>query len=150
MVHQPQRGGAFFMAPDKLHHVEALYSGACHLRVFFYNIRTEAIGVTHFRAFARVIPESPDEPEVLRFLTPVEDGALLGASPGDQASRPFEIELYVRFPEGDAPQLFTVRIPALSRSRAYLGGARFLPRNLQQRWEFDSCLFALTLLVYKY
>ena len=119
MMHQPQRGGAFSMAPDKLHHVGALYSEAYGLRVFFYNIRAEAIGVTRFRAFARVIPASPDEPEVLRFPTPVEDGTFLAASLGDEASRPFEIELYVRFLEGDAPQLFTVRVPAMSRSRAF-------------------------------
>ncbi len=115
MVHQPQRGGAFFMAPDKLHHVEAIYSEVCGLRVFFYNIRTEPIGVTRFRAFARVIPESMDEPEVLRFLTPVEDGTLLAANLGDEATRPFEIELYIRFPEGDEPQLFTVRVPAVTQ-----------------------------------
>lgn len=83
-MHQPQRGGAFFMAPDKLHHVEALYSEACGLRAYFYNIRTEAIGVTSFRAFARVIPASPDEPEVLRFPTPVEEGALRGPGPGHE------------------------------------------------------------------
>ncbi len=106
--------------------------------------------MSSFRAFARVIPASPDEPEVLRFPTPVEEGALRGASLGDEPTRRFEIELYVRFPEGGAPQHFTVRGPAMSQWRAYLGGARFLPRNLRQIWEFGSCIFALTLLVYKY
>lgn len=115
MVHVAQRGGAFFMAPDKIHHVEALFSGDCGLRVFFFNAFTKPIGATRFRAFARVMPESEDEPESLRFLTPSEDGTMLAADLGDEVSRPFEVELYIEFPESDEPQLFNVRVPVLGQ-----------------------------------
>ncbi len=29
----------------------------------------------------------------------------------DEASKPFEIQLYVEFPENDEPELFTIRVP---------------------------------------
>ncbi len=111
MIHRGQHGGAFFMAPNKLNHVEVLYSDDCGFRVIFYNIRTESIRAARFRAFIKVVPDSMDEPEVLRFLSPGQNGDILSASIGEEAGKPFEIQLYVEFPEGDEPELFTIRVP---------------------------------------
>ncbi len=111
MIHRGQHGGAFFMAPNKMNHVEALYSDDCGFRVIFYNIRTEYIRAARFRAFIKVVPDSMDEPEVLRFLSPDQNGEILAATIGDEAGKPFEIQLYVEFPENDEPELFTIRVP---------------------------------------
>ncbi len=111
MIHRGQHGGAFFMAPNKMNHVEALYSDDCGFRVIFYNIRTEYIRAARFRAFIKVVPDSMDEPEVLRFLSPGQNGEILAATIGDDAGKPFEIQLYVEFPGNDEPELFTIRVP---------------------------------------
>jgi hypothetical protein len=111
MIHRAQHGGAFFMAPNKLNHVEALYSDDCGFRAVFYNIRTEYIRADRFRAFIKVVPDSMDEPEVLRFLSPDQNGEVLRASIGDEVSKPFEIQLYVKFPEAEEPELFNIRVP---------------------------------------
>jgi hypothetical protein len=111
MDHRPPHGGAFFMAPNKLHHLEAVYSEACGLRVFFYNAFTEAIHVERFRTFVRVIPKAEDEPEVLRFLSSASHGTVLTASFGDHINRPFAVELYVAFPGSEEPQLFNIQVP---------------------------------------
>ena len=111
MIHKGQHGGAFFMAPNKLNHLEVFYSDDCGFRVVFYNIRTESIRAARFRAFIKVVPDSMDEPEVLRFLSPGQNGEILSASIGDEAGKPFEIQLYVEFPQGDEPEMFTIRVP---------------------------------------
>ncbi len=111
MIHRGQHGGTFFMAPNKMNHLEALYSDDCGFRVIFYNIRTEYIRAARFRAFIKVVPDSMDEPEVLRFLSPGQNGDILSASIGDEAGKPFEIQLYVEFPQSDEPELFTIRVP---------------------------------------
>ena len=111
MIHRGQHGGTFFMAPNKLNHLEALYSDDCGFRVIFYNIRTEYIRAARFRAFIKVVPDSMDEPEVLRFLSPDQNGGILSASIGDEAGKPFEIQLYVEFPQSDEPEMFTIRVP---------------------------------------
>lgn len=111
MIHRGQYGGAFFMAPNKLNHLEIFYSDDCGFRVIFYNIRTESIRAARFRTFIKVVPDSMDEPEVLRFLSPGQNGDILSASIGEEAGKPFEIQLYVEFLEGDEPELFTIRVP---------------------------------------
>ena len=51
----------------------------------------------------------------IRFLSPAEGGTVLTAGIGNAVSRPFKIDLYVRFPESDEPQLFNIRVPAASQ-----------------------------------
>ncbi|MDP6257780.1 MAG: hypothetical protein QGH63_01685, partial [Rhodospirillales bacterium] len=68
--HSPRQGGSFFMAPDKMHHLEGVYSAKCGLRLFFYNAFTQPIRADRFKAFIRIVPQKDDEPEVLRFLSP--------------------------------------------------------------------------------
>ncbi len=109
--HFAQHGGEqFFMAPDKLHHVEPVYSEHCGLRIIFYNAHTEPIRPHRFRAFVHVIPSAKMEPERMRFLEVSADGSVLEAALGSDLTRPFEAELYVRFPESHDPELFNIFI----------------------------------------
>ncbi len=111
-LHEPQYGGKdFFMAPDQLHHLEPLYSPECGFRVIFYNAFTQPIRVNRFRTFIKIIPEDENEPEMIRFLSPSDDGAVLQTAISDPVPEPFEIELYVKFPEAEEPELFNVLIP---------------------------------------
>ncbi len=110
MIHESQQGGAFLMAPNIFNHVETLYSDDCGFRVVFYNILTQHIRADRFRAMIMVIPDSLDEPELHRFLYPIQNGEVLSTAFGDEVSRPFEIQLYIEFPEAIEPELFTVRL----------------------------------------
>jgi hypothetical protein len=110
VIHESQQGGAFFMAPNKLNHVEALYCDDCGFRVVFFNILTQHIRADSFRAMIMVIPDALDEPELNRFLYPTQDGEVLSTAFGDEVSRPFEVQLYIEFPESLEPELFTVRV----------------------------------------
>jgi len=111
MVHEPQHGGAFFMAPNKMHHLEGLYAEDCGFVLFFYNAYTEPIHADRFRALIKVLPRNDDEPDVMRFLSPSPDRTVLRGVIGDDVNRPFDIELYVKFPEGEDPELFNIRVP---------------------------------------
>jgi hypothetical protein len=57
-----------------------------------------------------VIPNALDEPELHRFLSPTQDGEVLSTAFGDEVSKPFEIQLYIEFPEAMEPELFTVPV----------------------------------------
>lgn len=114
MDHTPHHGGAFFMAPDKIHHLEGMFSERCGFRLVFYNAMTKPIRADRFRAFIKVVPEKEHEPEVIRFLSANSEGTVFLAAIGDEVTRPFGIELYVKFPESEDPQLFNVRVPSLS------------------------------------
>lgn len=110
-IHEPQFGGrSFFMAPNKLHHLEALYSDDCGFRLVIYNAYTQPIAVNRFQAFIKVIPENEELPEMIRFLSPSADGTLLVAAMATHVPPPFEIELYLKFPESEDPELFNIRI----------------------------------------
>jgi len=50
-------------------------------------------------------------PEMIRFLSPSDDDTLLQTAIYPQVPIPFEIELYVKFPETEEPELFNVLIP---------------------------------------
>jgi len=112
MDHNSRHGGSFFMAPDKMHHLEATYSKDCGIQVFFFNAFTEAIRADRFRAFVTVVPASEDEPELIRFLSPSKNGAILETGIGNTVTRPFDIKLYVKFPETDEPELFSIKVKA--------------------------------------
>ncbi len=114
MDHDSRHGGAFFMAPDKMHHLEAVYSEHCGFQVFFFNAFTQPIRADRFRGFVMIAPEREDEPETIRFLSPSPDGAVLEIGKDTSVSRPFDANLYIKFPEADAPELFTVKIKGSS------------------------------------
>jgi hypothetical protein len=115
-LHEPQYGGKdFFMAPNQLNHLEPLYSPDCGFRVVFYNAFTQPIRVSRFRALIKIIPEDENEPEMIRFLSPSEDSTVLQTAISNPVPEPFEIELYVKFPETEEPELFNVLIPGSAR-----------------------------------
>ncbi len=111
MTHQPQYGGALFMAPNQMHHLEGVYSEDCGFQLLLYNAFSERIHVERFQAFVHVLPSREDEVDLFRFLSPANRGTVLATAFGDAVSRPFEIELYVKFPESDEPQLFNIFVP---------------------------------------
>lgn len=108
MTHRPQHGGTFFMAANKVHHLEVLYSKECGVQLFLYNAFTEPIRVNRFRAIIKIISGDEGAPEIMRFLSPSEDGTVLGANLGDGVKKPFEIQLYVKFPETEQPDFFNI------------------------------------------
>lgn len=124
MDHSPRQGGAFFMAPDKIHHVEGVYSRRCGLQMFFYNAFIQPVRADRFKVFVRVIPQKEDEPEVLRFLASSKDGSILRARIGDDVTPPFDIEAFVKFPQTDEPQLFTIKVTQRSVERHREQGRR--------------------------
>ena len=112
MDHKPRHGGAFFMASNMIHHLEGVFSDACGFQLFMYNAFTKPIHVDRFQAMINVVPSHDDEPDVMRFLSPSEDNTVLSAAISDAVTRPFRIDLHVKFPGSDDPQLFTIRVPA--------------------------------------
>ncbi len=112
MTHEPQYGGTFFMAPDKMHHLEGVYSEDCGFQLFLYNAFTEPIHVDRFQAFIHVFPSRDDEFDIIRFLSPSNGATVLTTEFGDAVSRPFDVDLYIKFPESDEPQLFNIHVPA--------------------------------------
>jgi Cu/Ag efflux protein CusF len=115
-VHHPQHGGAFFMAPNKMNHVEVIYSKACGTRVYMYNAFTEPIGAKRFLAFVEFVPWDDTQIEVIRFLQPSKNGAYLAAGTNHGVAPPFDIHLFMKFPESDQVELFTVKLdPGKSR-----------------------------------
>jgi hypothetical protein len=109
--HRPRHGGAFFMAPNKMHHLEGVYSDRCGFRLYLYNAFTKPIGVGRFRAFIKIVPDSDDEPESIRFLSADKANAVLRAPPVGGVKGTFSIELYLKFPGSEEPELFTVKVP---------------------------------------
>ena len=109
-VHEGQYGGTFFMAPNKTNHVEGVYSKECGFRLVIFNAMTQPISVNRFGAFVKYIPEDEDEPEAYRILSQSHDGSVLQASSNPEIKGKFDVELYVKFPDSDEPNMFNIRI----------------------------------------
>ena len=110
LVHHPQYGGAFSMAPNKMNHVEVTYSDACGARVFMFNAYTEPIRADRFLAFVEFVPRDDDQFEVIRFLQPSKNGDYLVTSANHGVEPPFDIRLHMKFPGSDEVELFTVKL----------------------------------------
>ncbi len=108
--HDPKHGGIFFMALDKIHHLEGTLSGLDVFRVYLYNQHTmplakekmaEASGTLHWGEF-------PDPPVI-----PLELGseeAMLEAKLDRELELPVTLTLLLHFPGMGAdsdPELFT-------------------------------------------
>ena len=119
-VHHPQHGGAFNMAPNKMNHIESVYSEACGLRVYLYNAFTQHIHANRFLAFVKFIPRVEDQFEVIRFLQPSKKGDYLGTGADHGVEPPFDIELFMKFPESDVVELFTVT-PDFAQQKLFEG-----------------------------
>jgi Cu/Ag efflux protein CusF len=109
-VHHPQQGGAFFMAPNKRNHVEVVYSEDCGVRVYMYNAYTVPIRADRFLAFMEFVPYDEDQLEVIRILQPSEHGRYLVTGANHGVEGPFDISLYMKFPESDEVELFSVKL----------------------------------------
>ncbi len=109
MIHEPRFGGAFFMAPNQINHVEAIYSLDCGLRVVIFNAMTIPIDASKFGAFAIYQPENEEEWETIRILMPSEDNTMLHSPTVVDYPDGFDIDLYVRFPDSGEPVLFTMK-----------------------------------------
>lgn len=112
MLHLAQHGGSFFMAPNKMNHVEGVHSEKCGFRLYLYNAFSRHIHVGRFRAFIKIVPEDEDQAESIRFLFPNMEGTALEADLDTSIAPPFEIEVYIKFPESQEPELFNIRVPA--------------------------------------
>ena len=109
-VHEGQYGGTFFMAPNKTNHVEGIHSKECGFRLVIFNAMTQPISVNRFGAFVKYIPEDEDEPEAYRILSQSHDGSVLQVSSNPEIKGKFDVELYVKFPDSDEPNMFNIRI----------------------------------------
>jgi Cu/Ag efflux protein CusF len=109
-VHHPQQGGAFFMAPNKMNHLEVIYSEHCGVRVYIYNAYTVPIRVDRFLAFMEFVPQDEDQFEVIRILQPSEDGRYLVTGANHGIEGPFDISLFMKFPGSDEVELFSVKL----------------------------------------
>lgn len=116
-VHVGRQGGTFFMAPDKIHHVEGRYSLDCGMELFLYDAYTRPLGVGGFQAFYKIVPEDAGEweKEVIRFLSPAAEGAMLHAGGGHDIAGPYRIELYVKFPDSDDAVRFDIPVGSGNR-----------------------------------
>jgi copper(I)-binding protein len=111
MDHRSRHGGAFYMASNRLHHLEAVYSEQCGFRVYFYNAFIEPIRAGRFQAFVRIQSAEEDMFEIIRFLSPSQDGVTLRTPIGVELKRPFNVELFVKLPATEEPEIFTMRVP---------------------------------------
>jgi hypothetical protein len=109
-VHEGQYGGTFFMAPNKTNHVEGIHSKECGFRLVIFNAMTQPINVNRFGAFVKYIPEDEDEPEAYRILSPSHDGSVLQVPSNPEIKGKFDVELYVKFPDSDEPNMFNIRV----------------------------------------
>ena len=82
MDHKSRHDGAFFMAPNKMHHLEGKYSERCGFQLHLFNAFTKPISVERFRAFITVIPSHDHEAEITRFLEPNKDRTVMTARVG--------------------------------------------------------------------
>jgi hypothetical protein len=78
----------------------AVTAAAIAIAMFFYRLGE----VRRLVAFAE-----QQNVELARSF-PTQDGAVLSTAFGDEVSRPFEIQLYIEFPEAIEPELFTIRL----------------------------------------
>lgn len=109
--HDSKTGGVLFMAPNELHHIEGAYSAGCGFQVSVYNAFTKPIRVGRFRAFIKVSGEiDDDEVETVRFLSPNREKTLLETGLPHGLKGPFEVELYIKFPEGEAVEIFNFAV----------------------------------------
>jgi len=111
MEHEAKVGGTFFMAPNKMHHLEATYSKECGFQLYLYNAFTRPINVNRFRAFIKVVGEvDEEEDEFIRFLEPNKPHTTMQNLLDVNLTASFEIELHLKFPESEEVELFNFSV----------------------------------------
>jgi hypothetical protein len=111
MDHESKLGGVFFMAPNKMHHLEAIYSRECGFQLYLYNAFTRPINVNRFLAFLKVTGEvDGEEDELTFFLEPNKSQTSLQNDLEANLSSSFEIELHLKFSESEEVELFNFSV----------------------------------------
>ena len=111
MDHESKLGGVFFMAPNKMHHLEATYSRDCGFQLYLYNAFTRPINVNRFLAFLKVTGEvDGEEDELTFFLEPNKSQTSLQNDLEANLSSSFEIELHLKFSESEEVELFNFSV----------------------------------------
>ena len=111
MDHESKLGGVFFMAPNKMHHLEATYSKECGFQLYLYNAFTRPINVNRFLAFLKVTGEiDGEEDELTLFLEPNKSYTTMQNLLDVNLTGSFEIELHLKFPESEEVELFNFSV----------------------------------------
>ena len=111
MDHESKLGGVFFMAPNKMHHLEATYSKECGFQLYLYNAFTRPINVNRFLAFLKVTGEiDGEEDELTLFLEPNKSYTSIHNLLDVNLTASFEIELHLKFPESEEVELFNLSV----------------------------------------
>ena len=111
MDHESKLGGVFFMAPNKMHHLEATYSKECGFQLYLYNAFTRPINVNRFLAFLKVTGEIDGEEDKLTlFLEPNKSYTTMQNLLDVNLTGSFEIELHLKFPESEEVELFNFSV----------------------------------------
>ena len=111
MDHESKLGGVFFMAPNKMHHLEATYSKECGFQLYLYNAFTRPINVNRFLAFLKVTGEiDGEEDELTLFLEPNKSYTPMHNLLDVNLTASFEIELHLNFPESEEVELFNLSV----------------------------------------
>ena len=111
MDHESKLGGVFFMAPNKMHHLEATYSKECGFQLYLYNAFTKPINVNRFLAFLKVTGEiDGEEDELTLFLEPNKSYTTMHNLLDVNLTASFEIELHLKFPENEEVELFNLSV----------------------------------------
>ena len=111
MDHESKLGGVFFMAPNKMHHLEATYSKECGFQLYLYNAFTKPINVNRFLAFLKVTGEIDGEEDKLTlFLEPNKSYTTMQNFLDVNLTGSFEIELHLKFPESEEVELFNFSV----------------------------------------
>ena len=109
--HDSKLGGVFFMAPNKMHHLEATYSKECGFQLYLYNAFTRPINVNRFLAFLKVTGEiDGEEDELTLFLEPNKSYTTMHNLLDVNLTASFEIELHLKFPESEEVELFNLSV----------------------------------------
>ena len=111
MDHESKLGGVFFMAPNKMHHLEATYSKECGFQLYLYNAFTRPINVNRFLASLKVTGEiDGEEDELTLFLEPNKSYTTMHNLLDVNLTASFEIELHLKFPESEEVELFNLSV----------------------------------------
>ena len=111
MDHESKLGGVFFMAPNKMHHLEATYSKECGFQLYLYNAFTRPINVNRFLAFLKVTGDiDGEEDELTLFLEPNKSYTTMHNLLDVNLTASFEIELHLKFPESEEVELFNLSV----------------------------------------
>ena len=111
MDHESKLGGVFFMAPNKMHHLEATYSKECGFQLYLYNAFTRPINVNRFLAFLKVTGEiDGEEDELTLFLEPNKSYTTMHNLLDVNLTASFEIEMHLKFPESEEVELFNLSV----------------------------------------